>query len=502
MSTQILEFLRDVSAGQGASPGPGQAAGPARIVPPDETLPDGGLSVVDPAQGLPVARVRRDDPADLGAVIGRAAAAQRPWADLTAYERGDVLLGTATRIRASLDDLSAVMTAESGKPLRESRAEWLNAAAVFEWCAEEGKRLYGRIVPARVPGRRIWILRQPIGVVAAITAWNFPAALAARKWAAALAAGCTVIGRPSERTPLSALAMAGLAHQAGVPLDALQVVVTPGQPSAEAFIDDPRVRLLSFTGSEETGSWLIERAARSHTEIRLELGGSAPVIVLDDADPQAAAELSLAAKFRNAGQVCIAPARFLVADAVADDYVDALATRFDALSVGAGTDEATDVGPVIDESALERLSGMVRDSVADGARLLRGGQRMDRPGTFFAPTLLDGVGNSDRISCQEIFGPIVPVTRVRSTHEALAAANDTRFGLAAFVHTRDLDRAFWFAERLEAGIVGINETVPSTAEAPFGGWKDSGNAAEGGIEALLEYTRTKYVAIAVRQPEA
>jgi succinate-semialdehyde dehydrogenase / glutarate-semialdehyde dehydrogenase len=394
------------------------------------------------------------------------------------------------------------MTAESGKPLRESRAEWLNAAGVFEWCAEEGKRAYGRIVPARVPGRRIWVLRQPIGVVAAITAWNFPAALAARKWAAALAAGCAVIGRPSERTPLSALAMAGLAHQAGVPADALQVVVTPGRPSAEAFIDDPRVRLLSFTGSEETGSWLLERAARSHTEIRLELGGSAPVIVLDDADPQAAASLSLAAKFRNAGQVCIAPARFLVADPVADDYVTALASRFDALRVGPGSDEATDVGPVIDETAIERLSGMVNDAVAEGAQLLRGGQRLDRPGTFFEPTLLDGVGNSDRISCQEIFGPIVPVTRVRSTQEALAAANDTRFGLAAFVHTRDLDRAIWFAERLEAGIVGINETVPATAEAPFGGWKASGNAAEGGIEALLEYTRTKYVAIAVRQPEA
>ena len=500
MSERILEFLREVSAGDVAGGRP--AARAARVSPPEADWADDGLRVVDPARGEPVARVRRDDPADLRSIIDAAASAQRPWADLTAYERGEALLGTATRIRASLEDLTAVMTAESGKPLREARAEWLNAAAVFEWCAEEGKRVYGRIVPARVPGRRIWVLRQPIGVVAAITAWNFPAALAARKWAAALAAGCAVIGRPSERTPLSALAMAGLAHQAGVPAGALQVVVMPGRPTAEAFIDDPRVRLISFTGSEETGSWLLERAARSHTEIRLELGGSAPVIVLDDADPEAAASLSLAAKFRNAGQVCIAPARFLVTEPVADGYVGALASRFDALRVGPGTDDATDVGPVIDETAIERLSGMVTEAVADGARLLRGGRRLDRPGTFFAPTLLDGVGNGDRISGQEIFGPIVPVTRVRDARAALAAANDTRFGLAAFVHTRDLDRAIWFAERLEAGIVGINETVPSTAEAPFGGWKDSGNAAEGGIEALLEYPRTKYVAIAVRQPEA
>jgi succinate-semialdehyde dehydrogenase/glutarate-semialdehyde dehydrogenase len=460
----------------------------------------GALDVIDPSYGEPLADVVRDDAASIAMAIDRAETGQRAWADRTAYERGEALLGTATGIRANLDDLAAIMTAETGKPLRESRAEWGAAAAVFEWCAEEGKRLYGRIVPSRISSRRIWVLRQPVGVVASITAWNFPAILPSRKWAAAMATGCAVLGRPSERTPLSALALAGLAHQAGVPEDVLQVVIAPGSVSADAFLSDPRVRILSFTGSEETGTALAERGARTHTEVRLELGGSAPVVVLDDADPDRAAELSMAAKFRNAGQVCIAPSRFLVADAVAPDFVAAITARFDALQVGPGAEESTDVGPIIDEAALTRLSGMVEGAVTDGARIIRGGARIDRKGTYFEPTLLDGVSNDDRISTDEIFGPILPIGHVSSTEEALALANQTRYGLAAFVHTQDLDRAIWFAERLEAGIVGINDMIPSTAEAPFGGWKDSGNAAEGGVEALLEYTRTKYIAIGTKQP--
>ena len=461
---------------------------------------DGVLQVTDPSRAEPFIGVKMDDAAAIADGIGRAELAQLAWADRTAYERGEALLGVATRIRANLDELALIMTAESGKPLRESKAEWGASAAVFEWCSEEGKRLYGRIVPSRIPNRRIWGLKQPVGIVASITAWNFPAILPSRKWAASLAAGCAMLGRPSTRTPLSALALGGLAHQAGVPADLLQVVIAPGSVAADAFINDHRVRILSFTGSEDTGMRLVERGARTHTEVRLELGGSAPVVVLDDADPEKAAELSMAAKFRNAGQVCISPSRFLVSRSVAGDYVDAITARFDALTVGPGTDESTDVGPVIDAATVTRLGGLVEQAVGDGARLVRGGKPIDREGTYFEPTLLDGVSNDDRISTDEIFGPVVPINHVGSTQEALALANDTRFGLAAYVHTQDLDRAIWFAERMQAGIIGINDMIPATAEAPFGGWKDSGNAAEGGVEALLEYTRSKYVAIGTREP--
>lgn len=487
MSADPLSFLQQLSDGGARVREPGAGG-------------RGALGVTDPSYGEPIADVVRDDAAAIAAAIDRAEKGQRAWADRSAYERGEALLGVAVGIRENLDELAAIMTAETGKPIAEAKGEWNGSAGVFEWCAEEGKRLYGRIVPARIPTRRIWVLRQPVGVVASITAWNFPAILPSRKWAAAMAAGCAVLGRPSERTPLSALALAGLAHRAGVPDDVLQVIIAPGSLSADAFINDPRVRILSFTGSEDTGMKLVARGARTHTEVRLELGGSAPVVVLDDADPERAAELSMAAKFRNAGQVCISPSRFLVADAVADDYVAAITARFDRLKVGPGAEEGTDVGPVIDAEAQERIAGLVQDAVSDGARLVRGGSALDRRGTYFAPTLLDGVSNDDRISTGEIFGPVLPISHVSSTAEALALANQTRYGLAAYVHTRDLDRAIWFAERLQAGIVGINEMIPATAEAPFGGWKDSGNAAEGGVEALLEYTRSKYVAIGTQMP--
>jgi succinate-semialdehyde dehydrogenase/glutarate-semialdehyde dehydrogenase len=487
MTAEPLTFLQqlDGMAGRVVEPG----AGGSDV-----------LEVMDPSYGEPVIGVNMDDAAAIAARIDRAEGAQRAWADRTAYERGEALLGVATRIRANIDDLAAIMTAETGKPLAESRGEWGGSAGVFEWCSEEGKRLYGRIVPARIPSRRIWVLKQPVGVVASITAWNFPAILPSRKWAAALAAGCAVLGRPSTRTPMSALALAGLAYEAGVPEDVLQVVIAPGSVAADAFINDHRVRILSFTGGEDTGMALVERGARTHTEVRLELGGSAPVVVLDDADPGKAAALSMAAKFRNAGQVCISPSRFLVADGVATDFVDAITARFDTLTVGPGAEEGTDVGPVIDAETVTRLEGVVEHAVNDGARLVRGGKPIDRKGTYFEPTLLDGVSNDDRISTDEIFGPVLPISHVSSTEEALALANDTRFGLAAYVHTQDLDRAVWFAERMQAGIIGVNDMIPATAEAPFGGWKDSGNAAEGGVEALLEYTRTKYVAIGTSEP--
>ncbi|MFV2063448.1 MAG: aldehyde dehydrogenase family protein, partial [Chloroflexota bacterium] len=450
MSTTI-EFLEELPGGSERIREPG--------VNPDH------LHVTDPSHGEVVVSVVGDDAASIAASIDRAEVGQRAWAERTAYERGEALLGTAAGIREHLEELASVMTTETGKPLRESRGEWAAAANVFEWSAEEGKRLYGRIVPSRIPSRRIMVIKQPVGIVATITAWNFPAILPARKWAAAMAAGCAVLGRPSGRTPLSALAMTGLAHRAGVPDDVLQVIIAPGALGAEAFIEDPRIRVMSFTGSEETGAALVARGAMTHTEVRLELGGSAPVVVLGDADPDRAAELSVGAKFRNAGQVCISPSRFLVASEISKEFVEAITARIDRLRVGPGGDEQTDVGPVIDETAIGRLDDLVGSAVREGAQLVRGGKRIDRAGTYFEPTLLDGVGNDDRISRDEIFGPVLPVGHVRSTAEALVRANDTRYGLAAYVHTQDLDRAVWFAERLEAGIVGINDMVPATAEA-------------------------------------
>jgi succinate-semialdehyde dehydrogenase/glutarate-semialdehyde dehydrogenase len=451
----------------------------------------------DPGTGQIFATAAVADSDVVRAAIEGATTAQRGWAATSPHDRARIIQRIADGIRRDIDRLAHVLTIESGKTLAEARSEWLAAAALFEWYAEEGKRAYGRVVPAARADRRILVLAQPIGVIGTITAWNFPAYLPARKWAAALAAGCAVVGRPSDSTPLSALLIAEQAEQAGLPPGVLNVVSGPAATVADALLDSPDVRKISFTGSATAGRYLLNGASRTFTKLSLELGGSAPVLVFEDADIQRAVELSVQAKFRNAGQVCISPSRFLVHRTIADAFTEALVERTRSLIVGHGLDPATEVGPVRDARALAKIDAFVRDAVAGGAVLLTGGAVIDRPGYYYEPTVVSGVHRPMKLSCEEVFGPVIAVTSFDSEAEAVYEANATDGGLAAYIHTADLSRAFRVSEQLEFGIVGINDMLPATAEAPFGGWKASGNASEGGIEGLREFMQTKYVDVAI-----
>jgi succinate-semialdehyde dehydrogenase/glutarate-semialdehyde dehydrogenase len=451
--------------------------------------------VVDPGTGEPFAEVAWGGEAEIRDAIDAASSAQRDWASRTAYERGDILARGAVAIRSDLDDLATIMTLESGKPLAEARVEWTASSDVFRWFAEEGKRAYGRVVPAAKEGRRIIVLVQPAGVAGTITAWNFPAYLPARKWAAALAAGCTVVARPSSKTPLCALALARTLQEAGLPDGVLNVVLGPAAPIADAMLADKRVRVIGFTGSESVGRYLVDRASETFTRVSLEMGGSAPVLVLEDADLERAVKQSIQAKFRNAGQVCISPSRFLVQSTVLDRFTELAAAAVEGLSVGHGLEPASNVGPLIDAAAVAKVADFIDDALLHGGQLIRGGHPVPRPGFFFEPTIVTGVRPPMKLATEEVFGPVMAISPFETVDEGIELANATRFGLAAYLHTRDLHNAFRVGEALEYGIVGVNDMLPATAEAPFGGWKSSGNASEGGIEGLGEYLETKYMAI-------
>jgi succinate-semialdehyde dehydrogenase / glutarate-semialdehyde dehydrogenase len=451
--------------------------------------------VVDPGKGETFAEVAWGGETEIHDAIDACSAAQLDWASRTAYERADILARGASVIRRDLDDLATIMTLESGKPIGEARAEWAMSSDVLRWFAEEGKRAYGRVVPAAKAGRRIIVLLQPAGVAGTITAWNFPAILPARKWAAALAAGCTVVARPSSHTPLSALALARTLQEAGLPDGVLNVVLGPAAPFADAMLADKRVRVIGFTGSESVGRYLADRASQTFTRVSLEMGGSAPVLVLEDADLERAVVQSVQAKFRNAGQVCISPSRFLVQSTVVDRFTELAAAGLEGLAVGHGLDPASNVGPLIDASGVAKVVDFIEDALLLGAHLVRGGHPIPGPGFFFEPTIVTGVRPPMKLATEEVFGPVIAISSFDDVADGVEMANATRFGLAAYVHTRDLQNAFRVGEALEYGIVGINDMLPATAEAPFGGWKSSGNASEGGIEGLGEYLETKYIAI-------
>lgn len=456
-------------------------------------------TVVDPATEEPVAEVPFGDRADAEAAVGAAAAAQPGWAAQTAYQRGAVLRRTAELLRERIDEIAPIMTSESGKPLAESRGEWNASADVFEWFAEEGKRAYGRSIPARNAAKRLFSLPAPVGVVATITAWNFPATLPARKWAAALAAGCTVVGRPSELTPLCAFELARALVDAGLPPGVLNVV--NGEPAAigEVFTGSPLVDKLSFTGSQNVGKLLMRNAADGLKRLSLELGGSAPVLVFENCDIEDAARRAVAAKFRNNGQVCISPSRFYVQHSVLEAFLDHAATAIDSLVLGHGLDPEVTTGPLVTAAGRERVEGFVADATAHGAEVVRGGKRPARleRGFFYEPTLLVGLHDQMRVMQEEVFGPVMLVKGFDTLQDGLRQANATPSGLAAYVLGRDHSAIVRAYEGLRFGIVGVNDLTPATAEGPFGGMRGSGWGRENAQEGLHEYLEAKFVSMAI-----
>lgn len=453
--------------------------------------------VLDPATEEPIARVPFGDAEDCTSAIDAAARAFPAWSARTPYERGAILRAAADLMRARAPELGRVTTRESGKPLVEAVGEWKVAADLFDWYSEEGKRAYGRTIPSRVPSRRHLVIRQPMGVVGVITAWNFPAYNPARAVAAALAAGCTVVARPSEFTPLTAMAMAAILVEAGVPAGAFNLVNGDAASMGQAMLDHPELRKISFTGSTRVGRILMDGASRTFTRLALELGGNAPVLIFPGVDVEAIARAAAAARYRNNGQVCVAPQRFLVHRDVHDAFAERVAPHVAALRVGHGLEPETRVGPLINARQRDRVEALVQRAQGEGASVVAGGRRPEHlaRGYFFEPTVLAGVRPEMAVFGEEIFGPVMPIVPFADTDEAIALANATPYGLAAYVFTRDLGTATRAYERLDFGMVGVNEWTAHATEAPFGGRKASGLGHESGAEGLDEYLEKKLVTL-------
>jgi succinate-semialdehyde dehydrogenase/glutarate-semialdehyde dehydrogenase len=458
------------------------------------------FAVINPATRQPIAQVARGGVADTQDAIAAATAAQPAWAALPARARAAIIRRWHDLIVASADALARILTLEQGKPLAEARTEILYGAAFFDWYADEAKRLYGDVIPSYAPDRRLLALRQPVGVVGAITPWNFPMAMIPRKAAPALAAGCTMVLKPASATPLSALALAALAAEAGVPPGVFNVVPGGAADVGNTLVDDPRVKKITFTGSTEVGRALMARASATIKKLSLELGGNAPVLVFDDADLEAAVAGTIATKFRNMGQTCVCANRIYVQAGIHDRFVEALARAVAAMPVGDGLADGIQQGPLIDDEAVAKCERHIADAVARGARVVTGGKRHALGGSFFEPTVLAGATQDMTIAAEETFGPVAPVFRFETENQAIAHANDTEYGLAAYLFTRDHARIWRVGEALEYGIVGVNTGATSYEGAPFGGWKQSGLGREGGHEGIAEYLETKYMCIAGIEP--
>ncbi len=456
----------------------------------------GHFDVEDPATGDVIARVSEGTPEDGTAALDAACAAQDGWAAAPPRQRGEILRRAFELLTERLDDLALLMTLEMGKPVAESRAEISYAADFFRWFSEEAVRIDGRWTPGPNGGARLIVMRQPVGPCLFITPWNFPMAMGTRKIGPAIAAGCTMVCKPASLTPLSMLALADLLTNAGLPKGVLNIVPTRHSGAlAKAVLTDPRLRKLSFTGSTEVGRVLMAQAAPNVLRVSMELGGNAPFLVFDDADLGAAVDGAVIAKMRNIGEACTAANRFLVQRGVADEFAHRLAERMAAMKVGRGTEQGVEVGPLIDDDQRKKVAELVDDAVAGGAKALTGGHAIDGPGYFFAPTVLTDVPAAASLRRLEIFGPVAPVIPFDTEADGVAAANDTEMGLVAYVYTQGLERAFHVCERLETGMVGLNQGLVSNAAAPFGGVKQSGFGREGGHEGINEYLNTKYVAL-------
>ncbi len=455
------------------------------------------LDVTDPATGELITRVPDSGAAEARAALDAAHAAFAAWRKVPAKLRAQIIKRWNDLVLAHQDDLGKLISREQGKPLAEGKGEVAYAASYIEWFGEEATRMNGETIPAPVPGRRMFALKEPVGVVAAITPWNFPAAMIARKIAPALAAGCTVVCKPAEDTPLTSLALVRLAEEAGVPAGVLNIVTASRERTPEVvdvWLDDPRVRKITFTGSTPVGKHLARRSAETLKKLSLELGGNAPFIVFEDADLDAAVDGFMAAKFRNGGQTCVCPNRVFVHDAVHDAFAARLAARVAALKVGPASDPASQIGPMINARAVEKIERHVQDAVARGARVLTGGRRLTELGpNYYAPTVLTHADATMACACEETFGPVAPLTRFSTEAEVIAAANDTPFGLAAYFYSQDVRRIWRVADQLETGIVGVNEGAVASEAAPFGGVKESGYGREGSVHGLDDYLHTKYV---------
>lgn len=455
--------------------------------------------VINPATGETLATVANMGVRETEAAIVAADQAWPAWRALTAKARGEILKRWFGLVQANAEDLAQLITAEQGKPLAESRGEVGYGASFIEWFAEEGKRAYGSVIPSPLGDRMLLTLKQPIGVCAAITPWNFPLAMITRKVAPALAAGCPVVCKPAEATPLTALALAVLAEQAGMPPGVFNIITCdgPGVPEVgQALCASPVVRKLSFTGSTEVGRLLMRQSAATIKKLSLELGGNAPFIVFDDADLDAAVEGALASKYRNAGQTCVCANRLYVQDGVYEAFADKLAARVGAMQVGVGTEPGVAIGPLIDAAALDKVQAHVADALAGGARILLGGKTHQRGGLFFEPTILTEVTQSMLVAREETFGPVAPLFRFHTDEEAIAMANASEFGLAAYFYARDIGRVLRVAGAIEAGMVCVNSGLLSNEVAPFGGVKQSGLGREGAKEGLEEYLEIKYLTLA------
>ena len=456
------------------------------------------LAVEDPSTGEALVEVADATPGDAVAALDAAVAAQEEWGAHPPRERGEILRRVFERMTERADELALLMTLEMGKPVAESKAEIAYAGEFLRWFSEQAVRIEGRFATAPNGVGRLITMKQPVGPCYAITPWNFPAAMGTRKIGPAIAAGCTMVIKPAQQTPLSMLALAAMFEEAGLPPGVLNVITSRSSSEvSKPIISDPRLRKLTFTGSTEVGRKLVEQSAEGLLRTSMELGGNAPFIVFPDADVDAAVEGAVVAKMRNIGEACTAANRFHVAGPVADEFTEKLAARLGELKVGRGTEPDVKVGPLIDGTQRGKVAELVGDATGKGAQVVVGGRELDGAGYFYEPTVLGGVTGDARLLKEEIFGPVAPVIGFDDEDAAIAAANDTEFGLVAYLYTRDIKRAFRVVEKLETGMVGLNQGMVSNAAAPFGGVKASGFGREGGPEGIEEYLAIKYVAMAL-----
>jgi succinate-semialdehyde dehydrogenase/glutarate-semialdehyde dehydrogenase len=457
------------------------------------------LDVTNPADGEAVGRIAYGSREDARLAIEAAHKAGPAWAAMTPKSRGVILSEAAKLVRERANDLARLVTLENGKPLAQSLAEVNLSADNLTWFAEEGRRAYGRIIPPATPAKRWLVIRHPVGVAASISPWNFPILLQARKVAPALAAGCTVVMKPARKTPLVAVEFLKCLIDAGVPAGVANLVTGPADEIADEFLQNPLCRKITFTGSTEVGRELMKKAGAQIKRLSLELGGHAPLIVFEDADIEKSAVMAANGKFRNAGQACISPNRFYVHESIYEKFLKAFVTAATKMKVGNGLEAGVDLGPMIDEAGYKKVMAHIEDAVSKGAKVLCGGKRLSGPGfdkgLFVAPTVLTNVSKDMLCMTEETFGPVAPIVKFSSNDEAIAAANDTTYGLASYAFTTSLKTLMYAAERLEAGIIGINDTVPATPECPFGGMKQSGVGREGGHEGLDAFLETKFVSV-------
>jgi succinate-semialdehyde dehydrogenase / glutarate-semialdehyde dehydrogenase len=451
------------------------------------------FDVINPATLEKIATVPNGGAEEAKQAADAAAEAFKEWSQYSAYERAELIWKWHHLINENKEDLARTLTMEQGKPFKEALGEIAYANGFFSWYAEEGKRIYGETIPATGRDKRLFVQKQPVGVVAAITPWNFPAAMITRKVGPALAAGCTVVVKPAEQSPLTAFKLAELAEKAGFPKGVINIVTGNAQEIGKVWLDDTRVRKLTFTGSTEVGKLLMRGSADTVKKVSLELGGHAPVIVMDDANLEKAVDGVIAAKFRNAGQTCVCSNRIYVHESIADAFTSKFVEKVEQLRVGNGLEEGVEIGPLIDDAAVEKVQRHIQDAVERGARVETGGELVN--GQFFSPTIITNVNDEMLCMSEETFGPVAPITTFKTEEEAVARANDSIFGLAAYVFTENISRGIRITEALEYGIIGLNDGLPSTPQVPFGGFKQSGLGREGGHYGIEEFLEVKYISL-------